>query len=347
MSPSAAAASTVIEVRTSPHLHADRTVDMIMRNVVYAMLPICLYSVWLFGISSVALIIASTGACLLTEHAICRLSGRESSINDYSVTITGILLALVLPPGLPLWMACVGGFVAVAPGKMIFGGLGYNVFNPALVGRAFLQAAFPSAVMGYTQPMLPNRFTEFIPSTLALPLMKGDPITAISSATPLNLQKFDHIATLPSVLFWGQRAGSLGETCAPLILLCGLYLIARKMMDWRITAAMILGVVAAGGLFHLADSSKYPSPLVHVLSGGLMLGAVFMATDPVASPVTPLGSWIYGIVMGVLTVIIRCLGGLAEGVMYAILLGNALAPMIDNLTQPRTYGERKKAREQK
>jgi Na+-translocating ferredoxin:NAD+ oxidoreductase subunit D len=335
--------NTVIEVRTSPHLHSDRSVDMIMRNVVYAMLPICLYSIWLFGLSAVALLAVSTGSCILAEHLVCKLLHRESSINDYSAAITGILLGLVLPPGLPLWMATVGGFVAIAPGKMLFGGLGFNVFNPALVGRAFLQAAFPTAIMGYTQPLYANRFAEFIPSTLAWPLQKAASIAAVSSATPLNMQKFDHVSTNASALIWGERAGSLGETCAPLIVLCGLYLIARKMMDWRIPVSMLLSAMAFGALFHLMDGAKYPDPVVHLLSGGLMLGAVFMATDPVASPVTPMGMWIYGIVMGLLTIVIRAMGGLAEGVMYAILLGNALAPMIDNLTQPRTYGQRKTA----
>jgi Na+-translocating ferredoxin:NAD+ oxidoreductase subunit D len=338
--------TTVIEIRTSPHLHSGRSVDIIMRNVVYALLPICAYSFWLFGVSAVALLVASVAGCLATEHLVCRISGRESSINDFSAVITGVLLGLVLPPGLPLWMAVVGGFIAIAPGKMVFGGLGFNVFNPALVGRAFLQAAFPTAIMAYTQPLTPSRFSEFIPSTLALPFMKSAPLANISSATPLNLQKFDHVPTALGVLFSGERAGSLGETCAPLIFICGLYLIARRFMDWRIPVSMLLGAIVSGGLFHLADSSKYPDPAVHVLSGGLMLGAMFMATDPVASPVTPRGMWIYGIVMGVLTVLIRLLGGLAEGVMYAILLGNAIAPAIDNLTQPRTYGERKRVKQQ-
>lgn len=336
--------ATVIQVRTSPHLHADRSVDMIMRNVVYALLPLCVYSVWLFGISSAALLITSTLACVATEHFFCRINGRESTVSDFSVVITGLLLGLTLPPGLPLWMAAVGGIVAVAPGKLIFGGLGFNVFNPALVGRAFLQAAFPSAIMAYTKPLAEGRFTEFIPSTLALPLMKGAPLGSLSSATPLILQKFDHVTTPISSLLWGERAGSAGESFGILILLGGIYLIARKMMDWRIPVSMLLGAAITAGAFHLANSAAYPSPIVELLSGGLMLGAIFMATDPVASPVTPRGMWIYGLIMGLLTIIIRYLGGLPEGVMYSILIGNALSPLIDNLTQPRTYGERKTAK---
>jgi electron transport complex protein RnfD len=344
--------TTVIEVRTSPHLHSGHSVDSIMRNVVYALLPICAYSVWLFGISALVLIATTTVASVLTEHIICRISCKRSSVGDFSVAITGVLLGLILPPGLPLWMAIVGAFIAVAPGKMLFGGLGFNAFNPALVGRAFLQAAFPVAITSYTPALAMHRFTALIPSTLAWPLMKSPPLTdwiakvrvdAFSGATPLMLQKFEHVSTDPWTLFFGQRAGSAGESSALLILLCGAYLIARKMMDWRIPAAMLSSAFLFGSLFHLANPALYPSPWFVLFSGGLMLGAVFMATDPVASPVTPLGMWIYGALMGLITVLIRFLGGLAEGVMYAILLGNALSPLIDKFTQPRPYGAAKKA----
>ena len=345
--------TAVIEVRTSPHFHAERSVDMIMRNVVYALLPICIYSVWLFGASALALIATATAACLITESIGYKISGRRSSVDDYSAIITGLLLALTLPPGLPLWMAAIGGFIAIAPGKLIFGGLGFNVFNPALVARAFLQAAFPVAITSYSPALALHRFSEFIPSTLALPFMKAPPIAdwisrvrvdAFTGATPLMLQKFEHVTTSIQPLFLGARAGSAGETSAALILLCGAYLIARKIMDWRTPLAMLLSAFLVGGAFYLANSAQYPSPVFVLCSGGLMLGAMFMATDPVASPVTPLGLWIYGALMGAITVLIRFKGGLPEGVMYAILLGNAVSPMIDNLTQPRAFGQRKKVR---
>lgn len=323
-----------------------------MRHVVYAMLPICAYSIWMFGISSLALIIVATLSCLATEQVFCRISGRASTLGDYSVTITGILLALTLPPGLPLWMAAVGGFVAVALGKMLFGGLGCNVFNPALVGRAFLQASFPVAITGYTPALATGRFTEFIPSTLTMPFMTPPPlgewmaavrVDGFSGATPLMAQKFDKVTTDVSALFFGQVAGSTGETSALLILLCAGYLMLRKMADWRIPAAMLGSAALFGWVFHLINPAVYPGPLFVLCSGGLMLGATFMATDMVGSPVTPVGVWIYGALMGLVTVVIRNLGGLPEGVMYAILLGNALSPMIENLTQPRVYGARRKA----
>lgn len=345
----------IIELRTSPHMHAERSVDMIMRNVVYALLPICAYSVWLFGISALALIVTTTGSCLLIEHLFCKFGHRRTTISDYSVAITGILLALTLPPGFPLWMGVVGSFIAVALGKMLFGGLGFNIFNPALVGRAFLQAAFPVAITSYTPAVAIERFTEFIPSTLALPFMKAAPLAGwitrvrvdgFSGATPLMLQKFEKVNTDVMPLFLGQVAGAAGETSALLILLCGAYLMVRKMADWRIPASMLATAALVSGAFYLSNPVQYPNPLFVLFSGGLMLGAIFMATDMVASPVTPLGIWIYGALMGLITVMIRFKGGLPEGVMYAILLGNALSPMIDNLTQPRTYGARKKAREE-
>jgi electron transport complex protein RnfD len=346
------AQTTIIEVRTSPHLHGPLTVDTIMRHVVYALLPIAAFAIWQFGLSAAVLLAVTTAGCVLTEHLLCRLHGNESTVNDYSAAITGLLLGLTLPPALPLWMALLGSVIAIAPAKMLFGGLGSNVFNPALVGRAFLQTAFPVAITTYTPALTAHRFTEFIPSTWTLPLMKAPPlaewiarvnIDGFSGATPLVLQKFDHIYTDPWPMFWGQRAGSTGEMPGVLILLCGAYLVIRHMMNWRIPVAMLSGALVTGGLFHLANPALYPDPMFVLVTGGLILGATFMATDPVASPVTPRGMWVYGILMGVLTVLIRNLGGLAEGVLYAILLGNALAPLIDRMTPPRPYGARKPA----
>ncbi|MEZ5355655.1 MAG: RnfABCDGE type electron transport complex subunit D [Bryobacteraceae bacterium] len=342
-----------LELRTSPHLHTQRSVVSIMRNVVLALLPVCAYSVWLFGISALALIVTATASCLAAEHLFCRIASRESSIGDYSIAITGLLLGLTLPPAFPLWMTAVGGFVAVGLGKMLFGGLGFNAFNPALVGRAFLQAAFPVTISSYSPAMAEGRFHEFIPSTLTLPFLQAPILTewtarvrvdAFSGATPLMLQKFDRVSTELGPLLLGQVSGSAGETSALLILLCGLYLIARNMMDWRIPCAMLMSAAVLSAAFHAADPTRYPSAAFMVFSGGLMLGAVFMASDMVASPVTPAGVWIYGGLMGTLTVLIRLKGGLPEGVMYAILLGNAASPLIDNLTQPRIYGAGGKAR---
>jgi electron transport complex protein RnfD len=336
-----------MELRSSPHLHASRSVAAIMWHVVYALLPLCAASVWFFGISALASLAVAVGTCVLAEHGISRAAGRPSPAGDGSVVITGILLALTLPPGFPLWMTAAGGFVGVALGKMLFGGLGHNAFNPALVGRAFLQAAFPSAITAYTPVLARDRFTEFIPSTLALPFLQPPAldqwivrarVDAFSGATPLTLRKFEGVATDPAALAFGSVSGSAGETSALLVALCGLYLLVRKFADWRIPAGMLGAAAAASTAFHLANPARFPDAVFTLLSGGLMLGAFFMATDMVASPVTPRGVWIYGAAMGLVTVLIRNLGGLPEGVMYAILLGNAVSPIIDNLTQPRVYG---------
>ena len=336
-----------IELRTSPHLKQAVTVEQIMRNVVYALLPVCAFSVYAFGISVLALLTVTTLTCVLGEALFCRLSGRPSTVNDWSIVITGLLLGLTLPPGFPLWMAAVAAVVAVGLGKALFGGLGYNVMNPALVGRAFVQAAFPVAITTWTPAFLDGRFSEFIPSTLTLPFMQPAAVAdwiaqaqvdAFTGATPLALQKFEQISTPLGDLFSGMTAGSAGETSALIILAGGLYLAARRMMDWRIPLGVLLGAALTSLPFWLVDAQRYPDPLFVLFSGGLMLGAVFMASDMVASPVTPRGVWIYSLFIGALTVIIRLFGGLTEGVMYAILLGNAISPLIATVTQPRVFG---------
>ena len=336
-----------IELRTSPHLKQPVTVEQIMRNVVYALLPVCAFAVYAFGISVLALLMVTTLTCILCESLFCRLAGQPNTVNDWSITITGLLLALTLPPGFPLWMAAVAAVVAVGLGKALFGGLGSNVMNPALVGRAFVQAAFPVAITTWTPAFLDGRFTEFIPSTLTLPFMQPADISdwlsqsqldGFTGATPLALQKFEQLSTPAIDLLTGMIAGSAGETSAVLILAGGLYLAARRMLDWRIPTGVLLGAALASLPFWLMDAQLYPSPLFVLLSGGLMLGAVFMASDMVASPVTPMGVWIYSLFIGVLTVVIRLFGGLTEGVMYAILLGNALSPLIATITQPRVFG---------
>ena len=340
-----------IEIRTAPHLKRPQGVEQIMRNVVYALLPVAGFAVWQFGISALALLLTCTTVAMLTERLFAQLAGRGNTLGDWSVVITGILLALTLPPGFPLWMAAVAAFIAVALGKALFGGLGFNVMNPALVGRAFVQAAFPVAITTWTPAFLPGRFSEFIPSTLALPFMRPDPVLpwiqalevdGFTGATPLALQKFQQITTSTSDLLFGQVIGSTGETSAILILLGGLYLAFRRMLDWRIPLGVFMGATLVSLPLWWLDSAVYPSPVFVSLSGGLMLGAWFMASDMVASPVTALGAFIYGALIGVLTVVIRLFGGLPEGVMYAILLANAASPLIASWTQPKVYGEAKR-----
>lgn len=328
-----------MELRTSPHLAVGVGVEQIMRNVVYALLPIVAMAVYLFGLSALLLVVTTLLSALLAEYAACRLGARENTLGDYSAAITGILLGLTLPPGFPLWMAAVGGVASIALGKTLFGGLGFNVFNPALVGRAFLQAAFPVAITTWSVPLAAHRFSEIIPSTLTLPFLKAAPDVA-SGATPLAAFKFEQQLTAGGDLLLGTVSGSAGETGAVLILLCGVYLAFRKMLDWRIPAGILATVFVLSAAFQWIDPA-YPAPLFMLNSGGLMLGAVFMATDMVTSPVTPLGVWLFALLVGSLTVVIRLWGGLPEGIMYAILVGNGLAPVLNLFTQPRVYGTRK------
>jgi len=336
-----------IEIRTAPHLKRALSVDQIMRNVVIALLPICAFAVYQFGLSALLLLLTTTGVALLTEWLLSRVSGLGDTLSDWSVVITGLLLGLTLPPGFPLWMAALAALVGVGLGKALFGGLGYNVMNPALVGRAFVQASFPVAITTWTPAFAPARFTELIPSTLTSPFMQPIPVAdwiagirldAWTGATPLALQKFQHVEVPFGDVFRGMVAGSAGETSALLILVCGLWLAWRGCMDWRIPMSVMGGAVLTASPFWLYDPSFYPSPWFVLASGGLMLGAWFMASDMVASPVTPWGAILYGGLIGVLTVVIRLFGGLAEGVMYAILIANAAGPLISDWTQPRIYG---------
>jgi electron transport complex protein RnfD len=304
-----------------------------MWSVVFSLAPVVAFAIYSFGPSALLVILAATAGCLVTE----RLFGSQrNSLADGSAMITGLLLGLCLPPGFPLWMAFLGGFFGIAFGKLIFGGLGQNVFNPALVGRAFLQAAFPVAIT--TWPLRPDSWLTLYGSNFALPFMSPTADVA-TGATPLGIMKFaDEPVVAPiNDLLLGTTMGSLGETSALLILVGGLYLAWRGHLNWHIPLSVLLTTFVASGLFYVTGVSDFP-PLFMLFSGGLMLGAFYMATDMVTSPVSNKGCWIFGFGIGFLTVIIRIWGGLPEGVMYSILLMNTLVPFIDRVSQPRLFG---------
>ena len=328
-----------LEIRTSPHILSGNSVDTIMWNVVLALLPVAGFAVYAFGLAALLTLATALAACVVSEHLGCRWAGRPSTIGDGSAAITGLLYGLTLPPGLPLWMTAAGGVIAVALGKMLFGGLGYNPMNPALVGRAVLQASFPVAMTSWVGAFAADRFAALPSSLLAWPLSQPF-YDGVTGATPLAKWKFERLVTTTDELAMGFISGSTGETSSLLIFLGGGYLIARNMMSWRIPAAILGTVAAASGLLHLVDSQRYASPAFMLFSGGLMLGAMFMATDMVGSPMTHLGSVLYGVLIGLLVVVIRTWGGMPEGVMYAILLGNAATPHLDRLIRPTVYGSR-------
>ncbi len=327
---------TALLLTASPHLKSPDSTGRIMWSVTGSLIPVVLASIYFFGPSAIIV----EGAALLGAVGTERLFGRRGTLGDGSAVITGLLLGLTLPPGIPAWMAFLGGGFGIGFGKLLFGGLGQNVFNPALLGRAFLQAAFPEALTTWPSPE--STWGQLMGSNLAIPLLGGGGPDVATAATPLGLKKFEGIGTAVTDLLMGTTGGSLGETAGLLILLCGGYLALKNYLNWRIPVSIFVAVALFSGILYLVDASRFASPTFMFFSGGLMLGAMYMATDMVTSPVTNLGSWIFGAGIGLLVVLIRTWGGLPEGVMYAILLMNALVPFINQATQPRVFGHERR-----
>lgn len=305
----------------SPHIKSKLDLKITMWQVVVALLPCIGASVYFFGFNAVRVILVSLVSCLASEYIFLKLRKGKADLSDGSCVVTAILFALILPPSLPSWIVCVGAFFAIVFGKQVFGGLGYNIFNPALIGRAFLMAAYPTYL-----------------TTWVYPLHYRGEIDAVSVATPLGLAKFSHIIVPVKELFLGNIPGSLGETSVIAILIGGIYLLVKKIIDWRIPFTILFTIVILSGLTWILNPDKYCSPLFHLFAGGLMLGVFFMATDPVTTPITKLGRIIFGIGVGVLVFVIRNWGGLPEGVMYSILVMNGFTPLINRITKPRRFG---------
>ena len=322
-------------VMASPHLDGPASTPVIMWSVVGSLAPIVMAATWFFGVSALLVVAAATLGAVATEAGF----GSRRTLGDGSGAITGLLLGLTLPAGLPLWMAFVGGAFGIGFGKLIFGGLGGNVFNPALLGRAFLMAAFPGAMTTWAAPS--GEWWRLAGDNLALPFMRADLSAMITEATPLGLMKFEKTQTALGPLLLGTTGGSVGETSSLLILLCGSYLAWKRFLNWRTPTSILATVALVAWGLHAVDP-QYPPPFFMLFSGGLMLGAVYMATDMVTSPVTNTGRWIFGAGVGALVVIIRIWGGLPEAVMYAILIMNALVPFINRSTEPRVFGTRLK-----
>ncbi|NLW17282.1 MAG: RnfABCDGE type electron transport complex subunit D [Firmicutes bacterium] len=289
---------------SSPHQHSREDTSRIMLEVLMALAPAATLAVFFFGWRALALMLVAVGVAVATEAVIQKLSGRPITIRDYSAAVTGLLLAFSVPAGLPLWMVAVGSAFAIAIGKHVFGGLGNNPFNPALVGRAVLLASWPAQMTTWVAPF-----------------------TFLTTATPLG----GGAKPAYGSLFLGAIPGSLGETSALALIIGGLYLLWRGIIDWYIP----VGYIGAVAVFTLVFGGD---PLFHVLAGGLLLGAFFMATDPVTSPMTKRGRLIMGIGCGLITSVIRLWGGYPEGVTYAILIMNALTPLIDRYVRPVRFG---------
>ncbi len=311
-------------VSSSPHIRSRINTSWVMYQVIFALIPAIGASIFFFGVRAINLILICSMSCLFWEELILKIRGKPSSIKDGSAFLTGILLALVLSPSTKWYQAILGSFFAIFFGKQIFGGLGQNIFNPALVGRAFLVAAYPQAMTTWLKPLVSD---------------------AVTCATPLALRKFDHVLVSLKDLFLGNVGGCIGETSALCLLVGGGYLLVRKIIDWRIPLSILVTVTIFSSILYLIDPLN-GSPLFHLFSGGLLLGAFFMATDPVTSPFTKKGRFIFGIGCGILIMVIRYFGGMPEGVMYSILFMNAFVPLINRVTIPKPFGYRKKKKEQ-
>ncbi len=313
-----------LHLATSPHLHTGWSTARIMWLVTVALLPTLATAVHIFGLGVLAPVAGAIVGAVATEWLVNRFAKRAATIPDGSAFLTGLLLGLIVPPGFSPVHAALGGVVAIGLGKAVFGGLGHNTFNPALVGRAFLQASFPAAMTDWSTAVAR--------------------VDAVSRATPLGLLKFGDPAQFPGDLvtekmLWGTIGGCIGETSAAAILLGGIFLIATRIASWHIIVSMLAGGFVFGGIFHLAGVG--PSPVFHLLAGGYLFAAVFMATDYVSSPFTPRGQWIFGLGIAFLTIMIRLFGGLPEGVMFSILLMNAAVPLINRWTRPTIYGAKR------
>lgn len=319
-------------VSLSPHVHGGDSVQKNMYGVLIALIPALLVSFYMFGVGAVIVTFTSVAACVFFEWAITKfiLKREQITILDGSAAVTGILLAFNLPSNIPLWIIIIGALVAIGVAKMTFGGLGCNPFNPALAGRIFLLVSFPVQMTSWPNIGQLSSYTD-----------------AETGATPLALMKqavhgdIEALGQLPDIfdLFLGNNPGCIGEISALALLLGLVYMLWRKIISWHIPISILVTVFVLTGLMYWVNPVAYASPFVHLFTGGLMLGAIFMATDYVTSPMTHKGMIIYGIAIGFLTVVIRVFGSYPEGMSFAIFIMNAFTPLINTFCKPKRFGE--------
>ena len=319
-------------VSLSPHVHGGDSVQKNMYGVLIALIPALLVSFYMFGVGAVIVTFTSVAACVFFEWAITKfiLKREQITILDGSAAVTGILLAFNLPSNIPLWIIIIGALVAIGVAKMTFGGLGCNPFNQALAGRIFLLVSFPVQMTSWPNIGQLSSYTD-----------------AETGATPLALMKqavhgdIEALGQLPDIfdLFLGNNPGCIGEISALALLLGLVYMLWRKIISWHIPVSILVTVFVLTGLMYWVNPVAYASPFVHLFTGGLMLGAIFMATDYVTSPMTHKGMIIYGIAIGFLTVVIRVFGSYPEGMSFAIFIMNAFTPLINTFCKPKRFGE--------
>ena len=312
--------ATKLVVSNSPHIRGNETISKVMVQVLIALLPAVIAAVWFFGLAALKVMVLCTVGCIAVEEIWNKCAKRAPTWKDGSAAITGLLLAMNLSAGAPWWICVLGCLLAIILGKQLFGGLGFNPFNPALVARVALLIGFPSLMTSWVVPN-PGNLTA---------------CDAMTGATPLGAQG-EAVASL-SNLFTGNVGGCLGETSALALLLGGAFLVIRKLIKWQVPAAFIGTVVVISGLVHAINPEITQTPIYHVLAGGLLIGAFFMATDMVTSPMTAKGALIFGFGCGLITSVIRIWGGYPEGVSFSILFMNALTPLIDRYTIGKPFG---------
>lgn len=326
---------SLLTISASPHVHGDNSTKKIMWSVVYAMIPALLVSIYYFGLDALRVVFIAVAASIFFEWLIQKyLIKGVNTIVDGSAVITGILLAFNVPSNLPWWIIIIGALVAIGMGKMSYGGLGKNPFNPALVGRVFMLISFPVQMTSWpkAQPII-DGLADAVTGPTALGIMKegldaGKTVQELLPEIPSNME-----------LLMGNMGGSMGEVSAIALILGGIYLCWKKIITWEIPMSILLTVVVFSGIFYFIDSEHYVNPVFHLLTGGMLLGAIFMATDMVSSPMTRNGQLIYGVGIGLLTVIIRVWGAYPEGMSFAILIMNATVPLLNNSFKPTRFGK--------
>ncbi len=332
---------SLFTISGSPHVHGEENVKKIMLTVVYAMVPAMLVSIYFFGLDALRVMLIAVGASIFFEYVIQKyLIKGPITITDGSAAVAGILLAFNVPANVPAWMLVAGALVTIGVAKMSFGGLGKNPFNPALVGRVFMLISFPVQMTSWpvAKPLFAGHLADAITGPTALGLLKegvgaGKTVDQIL-ADPQMPQYLDRLM--------GNMNGSLGEISAIALLIGGIFMVIRKVIDWQVPVSIILTVFIMAGIFHLSDPQHYIEPSFHLFSGGLMLGAIFMATDMVSSPMNLSGKIVFGVGIGLITIIIRLWGAYPEGISFAILIMNAFTPLINNAFKPKRFGLVKK-----
>ena len=322
-----------LTVSLSPHVHSGDSVKKNMYGVLIALLPAFLVSLYFFGLGALVVTATSVLACVFFEWAIGKfiLKRETTSITDGSAIITGVLLAFNLPSNFPVWIIIIGALFAIGVAKMSFGGLGCNPFNPALAGRVFLLLSFPVQMTSWPAVGQLTAYTDAVTTATPLAIMKG----VINGAPGFSLDQLPDALSL----FLGNNPGCIGEVSALALLLGLAYMLWKKIITWHIPVSILVTVFVFSGIMYLVNPELYVSPLVQLLSGGLLLGAIFMATDYVTSPMSHRGMLIYGVCIGALTVVIRLFGAYPEGMSFAILIMNAFTPLINTYVKPKRFGE--------